>query len=75
MTNSRFSHLNALYLRLSNERGYLAAAKTEKEREIRIIWVAQIENEIAQERSFLGLSDDACAEAISDDELLAQLTD
>lgn len=65
------SHLNALNLRLSHERGYLAAAKTNKEREIRKVWVAQIEKEIAHEMDFLGNTAIECE--MSDEELLAAL--
>jgi hypothetical protein len=65
-------HLNALELRLSHERGYLAKAKTAGERELRAVWIVQIEKEIAGERAFLGMSDDAECE-MSDDELLAEL--
>lgn len=67
------THLNALNVRLSNERGYLAAAKSQKEIELRKVWIAQVEKEITQERAFLGLAE-ASAKEISDDELLAQLT-
>lgn len=62
------THLSALELRLSNERGYLAKAKTEGERELRLVWIAQIEKEIAGERAFVVKQDD-----MSDDELLAEL--
>ena len=41
------SHLDALQLRLSHERSYLAAAKSDGERELRSVWIAQIEREIA----------------------------
>lgn len=67
------SHLNAIELRLSHERSYLAAAKTDKERTLRRVWIAQIEKEIAAEYVHLGIS--AKSEAVmSDDELLAELT-
>ena len=62
------THLNSLELRLSNERGYLAKAKTEGERELRRVWIAQIEKEIAGEHAFIAKQDD-----MSDDELLAEL--
>lgn len=62
------SHLNALELRLSNERNRLAQAKTNKERELRKVWIAQIEKEIASERNFVGKETE-----MSDDELLAEL--
>lgn len=62
------THLNALELRLSNERGYLAKSKTKGERELRRVWIAQIEKEIAGERAFVVKQDN-----MSDDELLAEL--
>lgn len=66
------SHLNALQVRLSHERGYLTAAKATGERQLRAVWIAQIEKEIASERVFLGISPAAEIE-MSDDELLAEL--
>ena len=65
-------HLNALRVRLSHERGYLATTITEGERELRRVWIAQIEREIAQEEKFLSISGDALV-AMTDDELLAAL--
>lgn len=62
------THLNALELRLSNERCYLASAKTEGERELRRVWIAQIEKEIAGERAFIAKQVD-----MTDDEILAEL--
>lgn len=72
-------HLNALELRLSHERGYLAQAKRPQEIEIRKVWIAQIEKEIAGEKKFLaehyGIEFPATLDEIlmSDDELLAEL--
>jgi hypothetical protein len=66
------SHLDALQLRLSHERSYLAAAKSAGERELRSVWIQQIEREIACELEHLGLVP-VDAEAMSDDELLAEL--
>lgn len=66
------SHLDALQLRLSHERGYLAAAKSAGERELRAVWIAQIEREIAREMDHLGIAS-VEVEAMSDDELLAEL--
>lgn len=66
------THLNALNLRLSHERGYLARAVTGQEKALRTVWIAQIEREIARERAFLGLGPDAAPD-MSDDELLAEL--
>ncbi|HXJ39712.1 MAG TPA: hypothetical protein VNH18_10570 [Bryobacteraceae bacterium] len=67
------NHLHALELRLSHERERLAQAKTARERELRAVWVAQIEREIAGERKFLGLPESEADATVSDDELLAQL--
>lgn len=66
------AHLDALNLRLSHERSRLAAAKSQKEKTMRAVWVAGIEKEIAQERVFLGLTDVTEVE-MTDDELLAEL--
>ena len=66
------SHLDALQLRLSHERSYLAAAKSDGERELRMVWIAQIEKEIACELDHLGIAP-VEADDISDDELLALL--
>lgn len=63
------SHLDALELRLSNERCYLAKAKTEGEKALRKVWIAQIEKEISVEKT-VTFSD---AE-MTDDELLRELT-
>jgi len=62
-------HLNALNLRLSNERGYLAAAKTEGERQLRTVWIAQIEKEIARELQ----AEIEGNPSMTDEELLAEL--
>lgn len=67
------THLDALNLRLSHERGYLAKAKTVGERELRAVWIVQIEREIARERAFLGLGNAVSAPEMTDDELLAAL--
>jgi len=66
------SHLVALQTRLSHERARLANAKTAKERELRAVWVAQAEKELAGELRFLGMSDAAPVD-IDDDDLLAAL--
>lgn len=67
-----FTHLDAIQLRLSHERGYLANAKSEREREMRRVWVAGIEKELEAEYRFLGIEPVALAD-ISDDDLLAEL--
>ena len=69
MTAPDFSHLNALQFRLHNEARALAAATSASERELRAVWVAQIEREIAAEYAFLGIT--PCT--ASDAELLAHL--
>ena len=61
------THLNALQLRLSNERMRLQDAKSSAERELRAVWVKQLEKEIQGEEKFTS------AKEISDDELLAEL--
>jgi len=63
------SHLSALELRLSNERARLAIAQTGQEREMRKVWIAQIEKEIDSEIEFIG----KVATEMTDDELLAAL--
>lgn len=67
-----FTHLDALNVRLSHERAYLAAAKTTKERNLRSVWIAQIEREIAHARRQLSLTDTVEID-MTDDELLAAL--
>jgi len=66
------SHLDALNVRLSNEHIYFAKAKTEKEKELRKVWIVQIEKEIAVEKKLLGIEDVEVA-AISDKDLLNEL--
>lgn len=58
---------DALNLRLSNERMSLARAKTKAERDLRTVWVAQIEKEIACEVEFFPEVE------LTDEELLAAL--
>lgn len=60
-------HLSALELRLSNERQRLTLATTPAERELRSVWITQIEKEIEREQGFIALPQ------LSDDELLAEL--
>lgn len=64
-------HLDAINLRLSRERERLAAAKTDSERQIREIWVMQIEREISREQARLCPMVDEYPE-LTDDELLAE---
>lgn len=66
------SHLDALELALSHERARLQNGHwTKAQYEIRQVWIAQREREIAAERKFLGI--EAIA-ALTDDELLAELS-
>lgn len=60
-------HLDALNLRLSNERCYLVKAKTTMEKELRKVWISQIEKEIAHEKNFVQEFD------LNDDEILTGL--
>lgn len=66
------SHLNALELRLSNERNYLAKAKNKGEKQLRQAWITQIEKEIKAEHQLLGLTEEV-EQDLTDDELLAEL--
>jgi hypothetical protein len=63
-------HLHALELRLSHERVRLASATSAQEIEQRTVWVAQIEKEIDNEKSFPDMQD---MPEMSDDEILSQL--
>jgi len=63
------SHMNALRLNRSNEVARLANAKTEAERTLRGVWVAQLDREIAAEEMF-----QAALPAMSDDDLLRELS-
>ena len=68
------THLDALRIRLSHERVRLSEAKSDKEKELRAVWVAQIEKEIAGEMKFLGISevsDDV--KKMTDEEILSEL--
>lgn len=66
------THLEAIQLRLSNERTRLAAAKSPQEIAIRKAWIAQIEREISSELKFSEQSDPT---DMSDDELLRALSE
>lgn len=66
-------HLDVLELSLSNERMRLSAAKSEKEKRIREVFVKQIESEISAERKFLGLKDVKNHTTPDDDDLLSEL--
>jgi hypothetical protein len=60
------THLDALQLRLSNERMRLDDAKTEGERKLRSVWIRQIEKEIAGEIKFEEISIEQLAEELKD---------
>ena len=66
------THLNALQLRLSNERNRLATAKTLSEKELRAVWVKQLEKEVAGEMAFLAQNQIETVD-MADDDLLAAL--
>lgn len=72
MTIIDTSHLEALELNLSRERGRLSSAKTAQERELRSVWVRQLEKEVEAEKVFLGLAQTVDVE-MSDEELLKEL--
>lgn len=67
------AHLNALQVRLSNEKVRLANAKTPAEREMRAVWIAGIEKEISREIEFLGKQEPEVE--MTDDEILAALSE
>lgn len=72
MTQTQINeHLSSLQYLLSNERIRLSNAKTEGERELRQVWVNQLEKEVAREREFLGIDANVCE--MTDDELLKEL--
>lgn len=61
------THLDALQIKLSNERIRLADAKSASEVTLRKIWIEQLEKEIAGEKAFVAELEK------SDDELLEEL--
>lgn len=65
------THLNALKINLSNERARMETAKSSKERELRAVWVKQLEKEIENEMKFLGVIETEIE--ISDDDLFNEL--
>jgi hypothetical protein len=68
------SHLDALNVRLSHERSYLLEAKTNQEKELRKVWISQIEKEIEKEKEFLNIQNFTPVE-LNDDDLLGELFD
>jgi hypothetical protein len=69
------THLAALHHRLGREHSRMIHAKTDKERQLREVYVCQIEKEIDGELKFLGLESkvDAEIQAMDDDQLLKEL--
>jgi hypothetical protein len=70
------THLDSLYMRLSHEKERFEKAKSDSEKEIRRVWVAQLEKEIEQEKQFLGIEDirpDKVNCTLSDEDLLSEL--
>jgi hypothetical protein len=73
MTDIDYSHLHALSVGLSHERARLANARSDGERSFRQVWVKQYENEVAAEEKRIGVNSISIDEAMSDDDLLAEL--
>ena len=70
-----FTHLFALMARRSHDLDRIDAAIKGQNRTLRTVWLAQIEKEIDCEHAFLGIAPiDAVTSAMSDDELLAELS-
>lgn len=75
----RLEHYTALMTHLSNEKQRLAVATSKAEIELRSVWVAQLEKEIANEVKFLenqgvnlyNVTDEV--DNMSDDDLLNEL--
>ena len=69
-------HYFSLCHRLDNEKEWLENAKTDKEKELRSVWVKQLEKEIEKEKEFLlskGLTVESEVDSMTDDELLKEL--
>ena len=69
-------HYFSLSHRLDNEKERLENAKTTKEKELRSVWVRQLEKEIEKEIEFLeskGVTVKNGVDTMSDDELLKEL--
>lgn len=71
MTAQDTSHLVALMQSLSQERKRYAAA-TGQQKELRAVWVFQLEKEVAAEEKFLGFAQIEMPE-MTDEELMAEL--
>lgn len=68
------SHLFALQARLSSERARFLEAKTDGDRNLRAVWISQVEREIYFEYQFLGIQPDQPPADLTDEELLAELS-
>jgi hypothetical protein len=68
------SHLSALNVRLANELSRLSRAVKQSEKDMRAVWIKQIEKEIADERAYLGMPPEKPVSDMTDDELLAALS-
>lgn len=66
-------HLTALHFRLTNEKHRLEIATTNTEKEIRRVWIAQIEKEIEKELDFLGMTANNELPEMTDEEILKEL--
>lgn len=69
-------HLGQLFIGLAHERGRLSRATHEHEREMRAVWVAQLEREINGEERFLGMPvTDFAAPLPTLEEIFAELSE
>ena len=67
-------HLGQLFISLAHERQRLADASTDEERELRSVWVSQLEREINAEERFVGVAQtDFTAESMPVEEIFAAL--
>ena len=73
--NKDTSHLSALEAHLSRERVRLQESRNDRERELRSVWVSQLEKEIEGEKKFLGIEDSKLELDLSDEELLKLLNE
>jgi hypothetical protein len=69
MTNPDLTHYDAILRRLLNERARLEAATDPREIEMRKVWVAGVEAELAAEAKFIGF------EEMTLEEVFAELED
>lgn len=67
------SHLTALHNQLVRAKDRLAKEKAEAGRQLRRVWIAQIEKEIENEYKFLGVQSSSALPEMSDDDLMNEL--